>query len=534
MSHEWTNADLLALDELARDRMPERRGFGIADARDAEPTLALIHARAGVGGDAPGLLRSLPDGPFPDRLPPGYLLFLFHPEALAPGHPALGLVEQGELLAIGAREREGRIELCDARGEWQPIASGRLRPSQGVTIEVGGVSLGEHLLPATIQVRLDQRAGAVHARVSVPDREPLEVAAALSLREGSSGEGTVRLDLVPDPNGADALRLTVLSFEPEVAVTPLVDSSLMACRPAFHRRWLKLHVLFDRTSLDAAAWPLALAGSWSRPSSGPVQEGAFAAPAAPQTRAPERWNLDLRAALAAGLADSIHALHSEVTLALWWFADLPHPDRPLAPPAGLPLASALSGSVGQCTLEALAHMLEGPHFHYATGLDFVDAVDAGTQMIHRAIAVDRDPVDHAVLIVSDSAPPASSETCPIFRWLAQGPPQTDLRRSTVFVDSLAALHERGVPVGWLFPRDLGPAEGLSGKPGVARQYSRFWDLRERTLQALRELPHLEVAEAGSREPFAPVLEQLFSRMRQRAPALAVALPVGLPRISGVM
>jgi hypothetical protein len=495
------------------------RGWVAADATLPHLPWVTVHLRPWLSdaGTPPGLRLEAGEGQLRGGAPAiGYGLVMLARDPASLVEPALAILR--------AAMSHGRPNLCvfgfpgeltfPYQGERLPLPEPRPLPAlEPIRLELRGrIPLAlETTLPATVRIRGTQarhfllaragRAAGFEARF-----ERFEIRS----RDGSPvGEITLLADLRAEADGSDRLTLAPAASDARIEVRSAGLERTNRTRRFAGSSSLRLHVLFDRTTLDVESWPRALAALTSR--SAEVNEAA-----APKGR----WNLKLRQQLAVGLQASAHLLHRRPILDFWWFADQPRPG--IAPPDGLPIAATAWGHPGELRLEQLPAALLGRDFDYACGMDLFDAVDEALEQVAGRVG---NPAanPHAVLIVGDSPPPPADEHDPLWQRIVQGnggAPRTNARRSQRFRQVLASLDRKGVPVGWLFVRHPGNPEA---QPADLDLRPRFQTLREEILAALQHYASLVIEGCDPGEDIGRSLGALFARLNQE-PAAEI-LPV---------
>ena len=508
---------LTRIDAALARRDPERRGWALVDATRPGLPGVRIHARPFLlePCGAPGLRVEAEARPFrPEELPAKYGLILL---ASDPGD-----LDESALQALRSTVERQRSTLClyaPAGAALSMSQEGRLVP-----LPAAPASLGVGRIHMTLRGREDlDLAAPLPKKVRVRGAEPRDTFFVRSLLSPEAGESFERFEIVSrdgSPLGEALLRLD-LGTDGEadrLVITPWSGEDRILVRhtgilpPPPPDRAVRLHVIFDRTTLDREAWERALsaAGQWMQDAedSNPTVEARV-------DRSQREWNHEIRARLALSMRETVPKLHRRVILDLWWFADAPRPG--MAPSDGLPTAPAAWGHLGTRRLENLSDTLLATDFDYACGMDLFDAVDeALEQVVHRT----RDLTDerHAVLIVGDSPPPPADEQDPLWQRVVDGPPRTNARRSPKFRDALARLRREEIPVGWLFvrhPKSVNSQTAKERERGLLfEHYPRFQTLRERVLAALQQQPGLLLEDCDGVEDFERSLGALFQRMRK--------------------
>jgi hypothetical protein len=329
------------------------------------------------------------------------------------------------------------------------------------------------------------------------------------------GPGVLRINVRCRAGKPDEIVLEPLNFEPQGTVEEWEMRPRTEPEPLFRRGAVSLHLLFDRTTLDVDAWPVAFEAS----------EGSARDLEAEEVFGTERsskaedWNQKFRQSLAQALMKQVYNLHDEVQIYLWWFADTPKPG--IAGSKALPTINESYGLVGTCAIEALAVQLGGSHFDYACGLDLFDAVDEALEdaanIIKNRSLTNRE--QHAVLIVGDSPPPPAHPGDILWEKLVTRPVLTNARCSTKFTSALETLRRMQIPVAWLFMRtSRAPSVGAAYRKYV-QQFQYFQSLRENILSALQQLEGLAVEGCAGPEDLERAIAKILSRMARTPPRI---------------
>jgi hypothetical protein len=498
---------LAGIDTALARRMERPRGWVLVDAESAALPSVLVHARpwlrdpgAERGFRIEAELRRFSHS----EIQPGYgIVFLAGSDGRM---DAAGYESVAAALDAGAPHLVVRVEadglVCaDGAGRWVGLPPARRAASDLLSLEVQGVrtqrwevtlpfrlTISSPAAQDSVSLRLAEKRGFGDAtgrfRLHTLGGEPL-------------GRGSLRIDFDPD---GPADRLAVI---PEGFAAPVEALRLEAPRAARGRRFqrgvpVRLHLLFDRTTLDPESWARAFEALLVTDE----QEEEFTVDEDPQPK----WNLQIRRGLAQALVRTLPQLHDLIKPELWWFADVAQPG--VAEPDGLPKAATAWGHPGECAAENLEDRLAGRAFGYATGMDLIDAVDELLAQV-AAATLDAPREQHVLLIVGDSPPPPADERDPIWQGVIESPLRTNARRSPLFRQHLANLAARQVPVGWLFVRSSGhPA----GRELVVAHYPFYQTLRENTVAALKRVPDLLVQSADGAEDFDRALTELFRQM----------------------
>lgn len=422
--------------------------------------------------------------------------------------------------------------------EVPPLRVGALRIKVNCEEEV----LIEESLPLELRVESDAPAAAVsltlldqsgfskdsyHYVVRSGDGQPL-------------GRGTLRLGANCRAGQPDELVFQHAGFEHEVSAEEWETPPRTEATPVFHNGPVNLHLLFDRTTLDVDAWPVAYEALDSvRPDDSDVAE-AFVLEQAPGGDGGWNaggWNIRLREALADALLSETHRLHDDVALHLWWFADIPR--NGIAMNDSVPWVSEPCGRAGHFPLSLLKEQLSSPSFDYASGFDLFDAVDESLEQVGEFIAEQSQArrAQHAVLIVGDSPPPPATPAASDHLWkrLVSRPVRTNARCSLRFTSALEGLSRLRVPVGWLFIRtSRAPSASAGYGKKYMAQFQYFQTIREDVLAALRQFSSVVVEDCAGTEDLPRALGRLLGQMARTRPRIpgfhfTGAGPAGRPK-----
>jgi hypothetical protein len=511
------------IDQLVRKLQRPHRGWVLVDAANRED-YAWVHARPFVRdeGFTPGLRREVrsADGftgvaEVLSWLEPrfGYALVIAKP----PGPPlpeVLGMLAHAQemrlpFLVLELGERLEDLCYIDERGIKPRLPHPGPLHAETLALRLTGARMesGEWQLP----LRLDAVVTEPRAKLEVDligrsNGFPRRSYGFLLERPPGTGaaSGRLVLDVLPHRGQRDELILTAEGF-PEVPRIQVYKSGVPGprTRPARDETW-RVHVLFDRTTLDVDQWPAALSAGFVRATAGRTDAGEdlsrllntpASAPASPAVES-AGWNLRLRRSLAAALPQLTREMPG-AELHLWWFADTPRAGIERHPVLESPRNAF--AACGRCPSEHLAEVLESEQFGYCPGLDIYDAADEALEAIAAAIgggASDR--VYHAVIVVGDSPPPPRDPFDPLWRELPGRSVATNARCSEKFRQALAALGKLKVPVGWLFIRSpRGPAPEDGKLLGYRKSYPDFQFVKERILALLRATEGLITVETGT-------------------------------------
>jgi len=502
---------LWGIDAALARRMERPRGWVLVDAESAALPSAVVHVRPWLRD--PGAERGFRIEAGTRRyaladVQPGYgVVFLAGSGGAmdAAGYDSVATVlERGTPYLVVSVDTGGLV-LMDGDGRWVAMPPPRNAASGFLTLEVQGSRTLRREITLPCQIAVSSAAAQDGLSVRIAEKKGFRQAdGRFRLRTAAGeplGRGRLRIDF--DPSG-QADRLVVI---PEGFAAPVEALRLEASRAARGRRFqrglpVRLHLLFDRTTLDPENWARAFEAQMG----GEEQEEEFTVDEDPKPK----WNLQMRRGLAQALARTLARLHELVKPELWWFADVAQPG--VAEPDGLPRSSTAWGHPGECAVENLEDRLTGRVFGYATGMDLIDAVDELVAQVSAA-TLDAPREQHALLIVGDSPPPPTDEADPIWQGIIERPLRTNARRSPLFRQHLASLAERQVPVGWLFVRSSAHPAGR--ELTVAAHYPSYQTLRENTLAALKRVPDLLVQSSDGAEDFARSLAELFFQMAAR-------------------
>lgn len=497
---------LLRLDAALAGRLEKRQGWLFVDARAAELPAVAVHVRPWLrdAGRPPTFRIGEDEQPYSrPALRSGYgLIFLTGPQGSMDetGYQVLQEALDDELPHVLVGAGESGLSFHDGGGRWSPLPHPRPLAPRGLRLEIHGAgSTQVHgMLPCRVHV--ESPATRDSFRIRVDERRGFrETDVPFHLQTSGDaplGRGWLRLDFIPD-GVMDRLVVHPEGFSQAVEI-----ERTNGRRPARQRPPARLHLLFDRTTLDLESWPRA----FERATLGMDERDAPRLGEDPRSE----WNIGLRRALAQAVADHLEPLEGPARVELWWFADTPQPgiDRL----EGLPIAPARWGRAGACAPQHLAGRLTGSVFGYASGLDLFDAVDE--LIVQVAEATRESPQErHAVLVVGDSPPPPADDQDPIWLGLVDRPLRTNARRSPLFRRALAELGDLQIPVGWLFLRH---SADPPGNHHFVPHYALYQTLRESTLAALRRFgPELILESADGPEDLGRALGEILRRMEGR-------------------
>jgi hypothetical protein len=315
-------------------------------------------------------------------------------------------------------------------------------------------------------------------------------------------EGYIRLDARLQAGGTDKIEISASGFSSAVEIDEWMSPPVGEENPRFHDGPLVLHIIYDRTTLDAESWTTAFAAL--RDGLQVSDDDVYGA------RTVEISNSRLRENLAAALAEAAPQLHHDVSFCTWWFADTPR--EGIAASESLVWLKEACGWIGHCSTENLRNHLCAPSMGYATGLDMFDSVDEALSRVEEYIRENKLlDQQHAVLIVGDSPPPPSDQQDVLWKYLVEKPVRTAARRSSLFINALNALNEEDVPVGWLFIRASHPPDDSPFNDHLIH-FQYFQTLKERVLMALRQIDGLIIEGFAEASEMRNALGRLFHKM----------------------
>ena len=539
------------LDSEILRRWPKRRGWLLLDASERNLPPLWAHERSYLRDKdvAPGF-RIEPAEHSAPQLPASndYVIVFVRcvGQNIAPA--ALEMMVRAnqqslQWLTIELDHDSGAVKIID-EGEAKPLASEptALRAEEiELTIEAETLQPAKRFLPFEVQVDADTPNAFLTVRV--PEDAGFSRASYSFLVSGKAdqalGHGRLHVDVKLRPGQPDVIGLCTSGFSSEVRCDewvkpPGTDQSLR-----FDQRPLALHLLYDRTSLDAESWTTAVAaadgllgeaeksgadevfskatikresGNPDEPTPVPQRTSVGAATADPQ-----RWNRLWREHLGRALAAALDGFHHSVSIRLWWFADVA---RDGIDKAALPVLTQPWGQVGSCAVDNLAERLSSSSFDYASGLDLFDAVDESlhgvASSLRRNHGLARE--QHLVLIVGDSPPPPKDQEDKLWEHLVENPVRANARCSPLFRQSLQELNAMGIPVAWLFLRAMHPPADTPHQDFL-KDFQAFQTLKERVLEALQqiEIDGLIVEGCESPEELEPSLRNLFRKIKYGRP-----------------
>jgi hypothetical protein len=377
------------------------------------------------------------------------------------------------------------------------------------------------LLPIEIEVQSDAPNAALTVRV--PNSAGFSRSAynfLVSRKDDNPlGNGRMRVDTLLRPGQSDDVVLRVVDFSGAYSQQweQRPGSNLW---PTFDQRRLVLHLLYDRTTIDAEFWTTALAAT----DDPLILQGGDEVFAAVPHHNPQTWNMRWRTSLAQAMAATAEELHHDSSFCLWWFADKP---RDGIAQGSLPVIHGPEpfGCVGEYGVEGLAKELGAASFDYVSGLDLFDAADDALIEIVDSIKHNRTNRQHAILIVGDSPPPPQDTEDELWKYLLEKPLRTNARCSPRFRQALQELKSAKAPVAWLYLRVAHPPADTPNRQFL-KDFQAFRTLKERTLEALRQthIDGLIVEGCESPAELEQSLRRLFSRIkygRPKVPAFQV-------------
>jgi hypothetical protein len=545
-----TPALIRRMDAEVTRRQPQRRGWILIDACNPDPSAVWIHVRSYVSDrtDVPTISKKRKRMPrrfkpwdYREKLPEGFRLQYadkdFIAEAWDTDYPAV-FVNQGDdeisqwafefiaglqmrsfpYLVIAVADDSDKITVFedDARralpSEMAPLRAGRIE------IELNGHNHRtlDTLLPFDFVVRSEAPAAALD--VKIPGDGFSSESYHFLIRDPANqpiGEATFRINAALATGKPDEIILEPGSDRP---LTVQNWDRSQITRGGFDGP-LTLHVIFDRTTLDDAAWPHAFETLERGTITDAIDELAPKLATGNASTGPS-WNQNLRRTLAARLPAAIAQFQVQTTLDLWWFADISRDE--IAANDNLPKADAAYARVGRSSIDSLPGDLSERHFDYATGFDLFDAVDEVLNGVagHISHEIDLHHMNHVVLIVGDSPPPPGSTSDVLWKQLVEQPIRTNARRSDQFGRALRALEELNVPVGWLFIR---PGKSSWTENANAVHVSRFlWaaNLRGRVLDALQKIADIHVEDTAGSDDMGRALTSLFAKLAASKSAIS--------------
>ncbi len=530
MNHLLSKSALQTLDREVSHKASGRLGFLLIDAQGQEPDVR-IHIRPFMRGgdgcpfgfrverlaqpltkpDASGryitIIASIPDGELPDEV-------LDYVDGLqSRSLPWLRIESTSGSNRICLVNEEGvRIQLEDE----PPLVSQQLLR---VTIE-GYKQRPKLSLPA--EVAVDSDAGGAILSVCLEDNDYFASANHyLSVFNPSGaplGRGLLKMDVKCNFGGKDRLELTPFAFEGDVEAEYLREKPELEKEVRFHDGQLVLHLVYDRTAIDAEKLPVVFESLAKSAKPAWEDQGVRIGDTADATRetSEESLNLKLREGLAGALESKISELHNDVMYYLWCFADRTR--EGIASNTTLPFSTEPFNRVGACSLADLSGRLRNPIFDYATGYDMVDAVDEAMDAVASHVRENRRQ-QHAVLIVGDSPPPPYGAEDPLWTALTgagENRARSSSRRSELFKRALDELNRLDAPVAWLYLR-LDPAALANAQRGAQNQLRRLHGLKEDILIALARQEHLIVEGCAHSADFPATLSTIFGKMAWRMP-----------------
>jgi hypothetical protein len=376
---------------------------------------------------------------------------------------------------------EGEITVVTSTGYCRPLTPvDGTGPLQGLNLRVGAQP---HRVTMPTEVSVEFSGDRCHLVLSCDDSrlgnvDHEFVLARTPQGRRRDGNAAVRVDIEAVPGNHDRLIVAVDSRAFELrSLTGIPREPLPP---------LVLHVVFDRTAIDDDRWSeAALATIRSLNETTPPPTG--------------HWNELLRRRTAEAMKDAVAGMDRRIELELWPFADVPsdamsrsHLTLSETSPAWSHIPCG--GEVNRLT----AALNDGNRCSWRYGLDYVDAVDEALEAVESAVAdqgaVQRERKDeqHAVLIVGDSPPPPQLVADPLWDAIVEER-QTNCRRSSRFMDTLARLRQSQTPVLWAFIR-------LKGRDtGDDESILRLHRIQERVASALAGIEGLIVSACYSED-----------------------------------
>ena len=247
------------------------------------------------------------------------------------------------------------------------------------------------------------------------------------------GRTILQLDIEPRPGGHD-------DFVAKAADSRNIDFFPLTGKPEQPPPTLVLHVVFDRTAIDAEWWADAVLATATEPLSGT------------QETATDHWNARLRRRTAEAVTAAVSEMGRVTELELWPFADVPRPAMSKSPLTLSETSPAWTHVICR-DIEAFANAMNiGNHCLWRYGLDYVDAVDEVLEAVASWVER-RGEVQHAILIVGDSPPPPERVGDALWEAVV-GKRQNNCRRSPLFLQTMARLRGLQTPVLWAFVRTM--------------------------------------------------------------------------------
>jgi hypothetical protein len=316
------------------------------------------------------------------------------------------------------------------------------------------------------------------------------------------GEGFITVDACPQTRRTDRIELKPSGFASEIKTQSWMIPPNSDDESRFGDGPLVLHIIYDRTMLDAESWMVAfdvLTGVMVE------EDDVYRV-----NKADSVSNLKLRENLADAVIAMSPRLHSKVSFHLWWFADKPRDG--VAPSEYLNVLREASGPGSRCVIDNLRERLCHPSFEYATGLDLFDAVDEALDQVREYISRNRSNIEqHAVLILGDSPPPPSAKHDVLWQQVVEKTYSTDARLSTLFMQSLSSLKEKDIPVGWLFVKPMHLPMDTPYRTHL-RHFQYVQTQKEWILKALEQMDGLLIEGCAETEEIHSALERLFHNM----------------------
>lgn len=280
------------------------------------------------------------------------------------------------------------------------------------------------------------------------------------------GQTILQLDIEPLPGSLDR-------FIVRAADSRSIDLRRLVGQPEQPPPNLVLHVVFDRTAIDAEWWTDAVLATTK--SANETSETVT-----------DHWNARLRRRTAEAISAFVSKANRVIELELWPFADVP---RHAMSKSHLTLSEAgpAWNHVTCRDTNAFAEAMNtGNQCLWRYGLDYVDAVDEALSEVASSVERRRD-VQHAVLIVGDSPPPPERVGDPLWKAVVERR-QNNCRRSPLFLQTMARLRKSQTPVLWAFVR------AIAIETDHEELVQRLHRVQERVASALRGVDGLIVSE----------------------------------------
>ena len=325
-------------------------------------------------------------------------------------------------------------------------------------------------------------------------------------RQAAGALGTFFLDVDVELRSTTPDRLVVRSKDQTIAIEMVDRIPRQECGP------VHLHVVFDRTTIDVESWAIAIAAS------SPKADTLLTESTAPSDDDyPGAWNRRIRSAVAEAIPAAVAAMQHKVTVTLWTFSDRSREGIGASPIGGAD--GRPWDRIGELTGNSLFQraVVEGPDCEWRPGLDHVDAVDEVLKEVYEYSMLPTNlNMQHVILIIGDSPPPPADVNDPIWQYGGAAPFKTNARRSTLFRDTMAALRAAGIPVGWVFLNWPLPPTGAQFEL-YHEPYNDVRLMRQKTIDALRLIPGLEVQVSLGLDQLEPAVQSILTRIVADAP-----------------